>query len=86
MPYGSDSYDHRYKGMATNIKAHFGAIDQPVALQILKDAAMRDVNVHSVLYCPSDLEMWVAHAKGEEDAWKQPYVHYDLKQLLPAKP
>ncbi len=84
MPYGSESYDHRYKGMATDIKAHYGAIDEKVALDILKNAAMRNTNLHSVLYNSTDLEMWVAHAKGTEDAWKQPYVHYDLKKLLPS--
>jgi len=82
MPYGSDSYDHRYKGMATDIKAHYGAIDEKVALDILKNAAMRNTNLHSVLYNPTDLDMWVAHAKGKEDAWKQAYVHYDLKKLF----
>ncbi|MCX5759119.1 MAG: C45 family autoproteolytic acyltransferase/hydrolase, partial [Candidatus Hydrogenedentes bacterium] len=82
MPYGSDSYDHRYKGMAKDIKAAFGKIDASVALDILKNAAMRDTNLHSVLCNVTDREMWVAHAKGSEDAWKQPYIHYDLKQLF----
>jgi isopenicillin-N N-acyltransferase like protein len=82
LPYGSESYDHRYKGIATDIKAHYGAIDEKVALEILKNAAMRNINLHSVLYSSTDLEMWVANAKGKEDAWKQPYVHFDLKQLF----
>ena len=82
LPYGSNSYDHRYKGMATRIQAHHGAIDAEVALEIVKAVAMRNANLHSVLTNGTDLEMWVAHAKGTEDAWKQPYVHYDLKQLF----
>ena len=82
MPYGCESYDHRYKGMATDIKAHYGAIDEKVALEILKNAAMRNTNLHSVLYSSTDREIWVAHAKGKEDAYKQPYVHYDLKKLF----
>jgi hypothetical protein len=82
LPYGSESYDHRYKGMATMIKANYGKIDQKTALEILKAAAMRNTNLHSVLCNVTDKEMWVAHAKGLEDAWKQPYVHYDLKKLF----
>lgn len=82
LPYGSDSYDHRYKGMATDIKASYGKIDADIGMQILKNAAMRGDNLHSVLCNVTDREMWVAHAKGAEDAWKQPYVHYDLKQLF----
>ncbi|MGC8737293.1 MAG: C45 family autoproteolytic acyltransferase/hydrolase [Candidatus Hydrogenedens sp.] len=82
MPYGSNSYDHRYKGMATRIKENYGKIDQNIALEILKAVAMVNVNLHSVLYCPTDLELWVAHAKGKEDAAKQPYVHYKMKELF----
>ncbi len=82
MPYGSNSYDHRYKGMATRIQENFGNIDQAIALDILKAVAMRNVNLHSVLCNVTDREMWVAHASGTEDAWKQPYVHYDLEQLF----
>jgi len=82
MPYGSNSYDHRYKGMATRIQQNYGTIDETVALEILRAVAMRGVNLHSVLCATTDLEMWVAHAQGKEDAWKQPYVHYDLKRLF----
>ena len=82
MPYGSNSYDHRYKGMATRIKENYGKIDQNIALEILKAVAMVNVNLHSVLYCTTDLELWVAHAKGTEDAAKQPYVHYKMKELF----
>lgn len=82
MPDGCESYDHRYKGIANDIKAHYGAIDEKVALDILKNAAMRNTNLHSVLCNSTDREMWVAHAKGKEDAYKQPYVHYDLKKLF----
>ncbi len=82
MPYGSESYDHRYKGMAEDIKAHFGAIDEKAALDILKNAAMKKSNLHSVLCNATDREMWVAHAEGEEIAAKQPYIHYDLKKLF----
>ncbi len=82
MPYGSNSYDHRYKGMATRIDKHFGDIDQAIAIDILKAVAMRNMNLHGVLCNATDREMWVAHASGAEDAWKQPYVHYDLRQLF----
>lgn len=82
LPYGSNSYDHRYKGMATRIKENYGKIDQNIALEILKAVAMVNVNLHSVLYCPTDLELWVAHAKGKEDAAKQEYVHYKMRELF----
>lgn len=82
LPYGSNSYDHRYKGMATRIKENYGKIDQKIALEILKAVAMVNVNLHSVLYCPTTLELWVAHAKGTEDAAKQPYIYYNMSELF----
>ncbi len=82
MPYGSNSYDHRYKGMATRIEKHFGEIDQAIALDIVKAVAMRNINLHSVLCNATDRVMWVAHASGTEDAWKQPYIRYDLRELF----
>lgn len=82
LPYGSNSYDHRYKGMATRIKENYGKIDQKIALEILKAVAMVNVNLHSVLYCPTTLELWVAHAKGTEDAAKQSYVYYNMNDLF----
>lgn len=82
MPYGSNSYDHRYMGMASRIKASHGKITQETALQITRDVAMRGANLHSVLCDCTDLRLWVAHAKGTEDAWKQEYVEYDLPELF----
>ncbi|MBN2311315.1 MAG: hypothetical protein JXR94_20225, partial [Candidatus Hydrogenedentes bacterium] len=39
MPYGSQSYDGRYKPMATMIREGYGAIDQAAALAIVKAVA-----------------------------------------------
>jgi len=82
MPYGSNSYEHRYRGMADRIKENYGRIDAQVAEQIVRDTAMRDCNLHWVLYAPTDLKFWVAHANGMEDAWKQPCQEFSLEQLL----
>lgn len=82
MPYGSNSYDHRYKGMADRIQEHFGEIDQAIAIEIVQAVAMRRTNLHSVLCNTTTREMWAAHAAGREDAWKQPYVYFDLKKLF----
>jgi hypothetical protein len=81
-PEGSESYDHRYKGIATDIKKNYGKIDEVIALEIVKTAAMRDINLQSVLFDATDGVIWVANANGLEDAWKQPYARYDLKELF----
>ena len=82
LPYGCNSYDHRYKGMATRIKDNYGKIDSATALETLKAVAMRDTNLHAVLCNVTDHEIWVAHAKGAEDAWKQPFIKYELNELF----
>ena len=82
LPYGSNSYDHRYMGMASRIQEHYGAINAEIALEIVKATAMRNANLHAVLTNSTDREMWVAHAKNGENASLQPFVHYDLKRLF----
>ena len=82
MPYGSNSYDHRYKGMADRIRKHYGKIDQKIALEIVQAVAMRKSNLHSVLCDATNFQIWAAHAKGQEGAYTQPYVHFDLKKLF----
>jgi hypothetical protein len=83
MPYGSNSYDHRYKGMADRIKANYGKIDDAVALDIVKAVAMRNANLHGFLANATDNVVYYAHAVGSQDAWKQTYVRFDLNQLMP---
>lgn len=82
LPYGSNSYDHRYLGIATRIQERYGEIDADYALEILKATAMNNANLHGVLTNSTDREMWVAHAKKGQNASLQQYVHYDLKELF----
>lgn len=82
LPYGSNSYDHRYLGMANGIRDHYGAIDQAVALEIVKATAMRKASLHAALTNSTTRELWVAHAHRGQDAYLQPFVHFDLNRLF----
>lgn len=82
LPYGSNSYDHRYMGIVKGIKEHYGKIDQPTALEILKSTAMENANLHSVLANSTTRELWVANASKGQNASLQPYIHFDLKRLF----
>lgn len=66
--------------MATRIKENYGKIDQNIALEIVKAVAIVGENVHSVLYCPMDLELWVAHAKAKKSiaGSKLYYANYQI--------
>ncbi len=82
LPYGSNSYDHRYLGMATRIQQHYGAINADIALDIVKATAMENANLHAVLTNSTRREMWVAHAVDGQDAAAQRFVYYDLNRLF----
>ncbi len=82
LPYGSNSYDHRYMGIVNGITENYGNIDQAIALEILKATAMKNANLHGVLANSTTRELWVAHAKNGQNASLQPYIHFDLKRLF----
>ncbi|MCK5862276.1 MAG: hypothetical protein KAH38_07315 [Candidatus Hydrogenedentes bacterium] len=82
MPYGSNSYDHRYKGAATGILNNYGTITSDIALNILKTTAMKNANLHAVLANSTKRELWIAHAANGENASLQPFIHYNLNQLF----
>ncbi len=82
LPYGSNSYDHRYLGIANRVREHYGAIDQNIALEILKATAMRNANLHAMLTNSTTREMWVARAVNGQNASEQRFVRYDLNRLF----
>jgi hypothetical protein len=84
-PAGTESYDHRYKGLATGIQQNFGQIDDTIALRLVREAHMDGANMHSVLWCPSRLEFYLATARGDQDAAKGKYVHFTWAELFPAR-
>ena len=82
MPYGSNSYDHRYLGMVKGIQDNYGVINAEIALEILKSTAMENANLHAVLTNSTERIMWVAHAANGQNASLQPFIYYDLHQLF----
>lgn len=82
LPYGSNSYDHRYLGMANRIREHYGTITPEVAMEIVRAVAMRGASLHAALMNSTTREMWFVHAQQGQDAWKQPAVYVDLKTLF----
>ncbi len=60
------------------IKARYGAIDGPKAIEIAKAAGV-DGTLVSIVYHNTGRDFWVAFAQGQEPAHKQGYVHFDLK-------
>ena len=84
-PWGTESYDHRYKGLSVAIMHDFGMIDDAKALAMVRGAHIEGGNMHSVLWCPSRLEFYLATAKGDQDAADGPYIHFTWDELFPGK-
>jgi len=76
---------HRYQVMGKGIKENYGKIDAAKAIAIAQAAAM-DGNLHSVIYCNTDRELWVANAVGMKRACDTEYKHFKMADLLAAKP
>jgi len=76
---------HRYQVMGKGIHDDYGKIDAAKAIAIARAAAMTG-NLHSVIYCNTDREMWVASAVGMTRAADTEYKHYRMADLLAAQP
>jgi len=75
----------RYQIMGKAIRDNYGKIDSAKAIDIARAAAM-DGNLHSVIYCNSDRELWVASAQGMTRASDTEYKHFRMAGLLAAAP
>jgi hypothetical protein len=84
-PRGTESYDHRYKGLADSVRANFGRLDDATALAMIRAAHMEGANMHSVLWCPTRLEFYLATARGDQDGADGTYVHFTWAELFPGK-
>ncbi|MCS6924907.1 MAG: C45 family autoproteolytic acyltransferase/hydrolase [Candidatus Binatia bacterium] len=83
LPYGSTSYEVRYRRQGELLTQHHGRITPPVAKEIARAIAPAS-NLQSVIYSPATLEFWVANADRRTRAAKRPYQYFSLAQLLHA--
>jgi hypothetical protein len=77
------SAGNRYENLCDRVEEWFGTIDADKALQLMDyPVAMRNANLHSVLFAPETLEFWVANAGVDTRAYEEPYYRYSLPELL----
>jgi len=76
---------HRYQVMGKGIRENYGKLDAAKVIDIARAAAMTG-NLHSVIYCNTDRELWVANAIGQTRASDTPYKHFRMADLLAARP
>jgi hypothetical protein len=80
------SADERYEELARRVKAGYGKFDAQSAMQLMTRPVCMTSNIHSVLFAPDTLELWVANADSDHPASHTRFTHYDLADLLKSEP
>jgi len=76
-------HPERYPVLVERTLKHYGKIEVGDLQEIIKGAAGRPGNLHTAIFAPKTLDVWVAHAGAKgEPAWGEPYTHVNLNTLL----
>ncbi|HAM73578.1 MAG TPA: hypothetical protein DCM86_18250 [Verrucomicrobiales bacterium] len=77
----------RYETLAKRVQEGYGKLDESKARDLMTRPVCMGSNIHSVLFSPETLELWVANADSQNVASHARYTHYNLAELLaPASP
>ena len=85
------SADRRYATLADRVQNSYGKIDMQIAWDLMRWPVAMNSNLHTALFAPETLDLWVAQAGPRgEPAYTQPVAKFNLKSLLetpvPAQP
>jgi isopenicillin-N N-acyltransferase-like protein len=76
----------RYEKLAERVKTGYGKFDDDGARHLMDRPVAMNSNIHSVLFAPDTLDFWVANADAKNVASHTRYTHYNLREMLQAKP
>jgi hypothetical protein len=76
----------RYEKLAERVLAQHGKMDADAARHLMDRPVCMTSNIHSVLFAPETLDLWVANADSENVASHTRYTHYNLGELLRSEP
>jgi dienelactone hydrolase len=76
------SGDSRAKVLSDRLQQHYGKIDVPTLIDIIKRPVAMNSNLHDAIFRPESLEMWCADAGRDTVACDEPYARFDLVELL----
>lgn len=78
----------RYEKLVERVRERYGSIDAQAALRLMERPVAMKSNIHSALFAPETLDLWVANADSENVASHCRFTHYNLAELLqpPAAP
>ncbi len=72
----------RLQTLRKRVSDAYGRIDETQAMALMSRPVAMKSNLHDVLFVPQDLVMHVAQASHDAPACQQPFVRYDLRQMM----
>jgi hypothetical protein len=72
----------RYKELVRRVNANYGKFTAESARELMTRPVCMNSNIHSVLFAPDSLDLWVANADSENVASATRYTRYNLRELL----
>ena len=74
-------YNDEGRGAFPLLKREYGSLNADKMVRIANQIPIRGGNVVNVVYDATALQLWVSYAKGDQEAYRRPYTHIDLKNL-----
>ncbi|NQT40599.1 MAG: peptidase C45 [Planctomycetes bacterium] len=71
----------RAEVLSERLQQHYGRIDVPTLIEIIKRPVSMSSNLHNAIFVPETLDMWVADAGKHTPACDEPYVRCNLADL-----
>jgi len=72
----------RAEELSRRLQRHYGRIDVPAMIEIIKRPVAMDSNLHNAIFAPETLDMWFADAGRHTPACDEPYAHVNLGRLV----
>lgn len=72
----------RAKVLSERLQRHYGKLDVPTMIEIIKRPVSMASNLHDAIFSPETLEMWFADAGRWTPACDEPYAHCNLAELV----
>jgi len=72
----------RAQALSDRLQQHYGRIDVPTLIEIIKRPVAMSSNLHDAIFAPETLDMWFADAGRHTAACDEPYAHANLAELV----
>ncbi len=74
-------YNDEGRGAFPTLKSSHGKLNGEKLVHLANQIPIKGGNVVNVVYDATALQLWVSYAKGDQEAYQQPYAFLDLKKL-----